>query len=170
MRGITRVIIVGLVALVAIATPLPAFAHVTVSDGEKGGILHIDPDDNPVVGAPATLYLNVEGFDHAIESASLDVMLGTAHLDTVELDVDESTLSATYTFPNPGTYTLGFTITSDGEETEFTYDRDVAGDTYGSFHPWALALLVAASVGVGVLVILAIMNRKAIATNSVSKH
>lgn len=170
ISGIAAVMVAGFLLL----PTMTAYAHVTVSDDQgKGGVLHFDPDDNPKAGEVTTIYFDLEGIDHALEKATLDIRLGSAHLATVPLAVDSSELTSTYTFPEAGTYRLTFTVESGGENSVFDYERDVTGDSSETFllsRPWALALLMGASAGLGVLVVVFVVRRAQIADQSGSKH
>lgn len=44
-----------LTLLVAAGFSLPVYAHVLRTDGSIGAVLHIDPNDDPIAGQPATL-------------------------------------------------------------------------------------------------------------------
>lgn len=45
-----------LLVVVGIALALPAAAHVLVTDGSVGTVLHVSPDDNPIVGQPTSFF------------------------------------------------------------------------------------------------------------------
>ncbi len=47
---------VFILALVMVFTPSFAAAHVLSTDGSVGAVMHIDPEDDPIIGAPATFF------------------------------------------------------------------------------------------------------------------
>ncbi len=88
-----------------------AVAHTLENTGGIGGILHIDPDDDPIVREPAILHFALSD-EHNLFNAqqcvcTLIVSRGDESLGSFPMvapAIDQ--LELTYTFPQPGVYTL----------------------------------------------------------------
>lgn len=171
-----KIILVGIVVLVLALFPVRhTYAHVLSTNGtdSSAALLHIMPDDNPTVGKEATLYFDLQGFgDETIKQVILDITNSGKLVDTVTLTLSGSTASGSYTFQHAGTYQLALHVHTSDDTHEFSFAQAVtsAGEQANiGQYPWALALLVVASMGVGVLTMLFVVNRKAIAAYSVMK-
>lgn len=46
--------------LLVFALPQTASAHVLQTDGSIGAVLHVDPDDNPIIGEKATFFFDLK--------------------------------------------------------------------------------------------------------------
>lgn len=145
-----------------------ASAHVLIKDksGTKGAILHIQPDDDPIAGEPATLY-----FDMQNKNANT-VQLTIANDNTKEVTTLKpaktkgSLVTLTYTFPAQGIYTLTFATTSGSETHTFkTHQRVSRGVASGSItksYVWAEALLLGSGVATIILATTFVRERRAI--------
>lgn len=94
-----------------------AFAHVLQTDGTIGGVLHIDPNDDPVAGEVSSFFFDLK--DTANKFTLSDCICKIA-LTSGKKTVYETTLSTdpffTYTFPDPGVYTLTLQGTSANQQ------------------------------------------------------
>lgn len=112
------------------------FAHETTTNGSASVFIHIDPDDNPKPGEPATLFIDVRNKEKGFSIENCDCVLtigqeGTV-LSTTSLvpSGDSSTydvMSVPFTFPKNGTYDIGVdgTPKTPGTFTPFSTDYDV---------------------------------------------
>lgn len=164
---------VGLIVLAvcSMAVAPPALAHVLIMDdtGTKGAILHITPDDNPIAGEPAALYLDIQ--DGAKSSANLTVEDTNGTAETVEARVDGSLAVFAYTFPAQGVYRLTFRVGMDAQAYSFSHTQRVSrGITASALQPpryvWAEAVLFTSGVGIVVLGTIIFNRRKSIAAQS----
>jgi hypothetical protein len=94
----------------------PALAHDLVRDGDVGALLHIEPDDNPIVGKanPTWFEVNQRG-GRAVTTTNCDCVLnvyagsvkpGAKPVATLPVKTSGRRLGASVTFPNDGAYTL----------------------------------------------------------------
>ena len=94
--------------------PLPASAHILKTDGQIGAILHVDPDDDPFIGQPASLYFELKDTSGQFSAANCTCQVDIA-TDGKSLVKQPGTPSTTngigfsYTFPSAGVYTLTLT-------------------------------------------------------------
>ncbi|MBI3627518.1 MAG: hypothetical protein HY220_02085 [Candidatus Sungbacteria bacterium] len=83
-----------------------ASAHVLKSDGVIGADLHIEPDDDPYVGAPATLYLDFKDLSGKFLLDQCDCRMSIS-LDNSQLyEASLVSFTASYTFAKPASYLL----------------------------------------------------------------
>jgi hypothetical protein len=121
LKIICAIIVPFFLVLVFLAC-LPVFraeAHVLETDGPINATLHIDPDDDPVAGEPASLHLYVESgtstldltkCDCAVELASGEQALFSGNTQTsIGMWVSGGDTEFSYTFPSKGVYTLVLT-------------------------------------------------------------
>lgn len=153
----------------------PAYAHVLITDqtGTNGAILHIVPDDDPVAGQEATLFLDVqsEPVDSPNAQVKLTVKDEEGRESTVDPQVNGSLITARYTFPAQGMYELTYVIDTSDNSYSFQDTRRVTrgvapGKMDQSNHAWAEASLVAGSLGLATLFIVAFNRRRDIAAQS----
>jgi hypothetical protein len=50
-------------------------AHITVSDGDVDVFVHIDPDDQPIPGEPATFFISIDDQKHTFDIKKCDCAL-----------------------------------------------------------------------------------------------
>lgn len=99
------------IACIGNISPAYVLAHETQSDGEIGAILHIDPNDDPVAGEPATLYFEFTDMREKLNLNSCDCKVVIKKGDSELLNqkfgaADGSSVSAVvnYNFPEAGIY------------------------------------------------------------------
>lgn len=179
MRFGVRVRAIGVTVIAAVFASLAfshsASAHVLITDTSetKGAILHIAPDDSPIAGQQATLFLNTQ---NALLTKKSNVSLTitnttTRASDTVKVTSADDMAIADYTFPTQGVYALVFRFAAEGIDYEFSHTQRIsrgvmAGTVTTERHQWAEMLLVGSVVGAGALVIIVVNRRKEIARQS----
>ena len=116
-----------------------ASAHVLKTDGSIGAIMHIDPDDDPIAGSPATFFFELKDKDGKFKGADCNCQVAivqngqqlyTAPLFQAGQTVDINTPVFSFTFPEEAVYQVVFTgkpITA-GEFQTFTLNYDVRVD------------------------------------------
>ncbi len=132
-----------LLTLLALTLGPAALAHEMVHDGSVGGMLHIEPDDNPLVGTanPTWFELTLRGgapLTTGTCACTLSVYAGTYKpgakaLSTPPLKLDRGREVAAVTFPKVGAYTLVLTgkPKSGTAFAPFTLQWVVRADTAG---------------------------------------
>lgn len=167
---------VVLLAAVATATlfSLPAHAHVMVRDttGSAGAILHIVPDDDPIAGKQATLYLDMQQNIEGTSTVALTIANDqTGDEISIETNRDKSLVTAKYTFPSQGIYHLRYQVISTTNTYVFEETTRVSRGVATSpqilpRYTWAEALLFVCAVLFAIAFIVAFNRRKLIAKHS----
>lgn len=113
MKPITLLRTLPLLATLVIPA---ALAHEIARDGNVGGLIHIEPDDAPLVGKPnpASFEVNQRGGRPVLLSGCAcrlsiyagGVRPGARPASTPKLSQGKGELQATLTFPAAGAYTL----------------------------------------------------------------
>lgn len=141
-------------------------AHVLITDHTNtiGAVLHINPDDDPVAGESATLFLDPQISEKVIDSMQLTIR----NADGTETVVDDS---YTYVFPAQGLYELTFAVNSSGYNYIFTHTQLVSrGVSTGSLdkptYMWAEVLVLMAVIGFALLIVFILNYRKEIKAQS----
>ncbi len=108
-----RIIILALASLACVYTllPIPVAAHVLKVDGTIGAVLHIDPEDDPIIGQPAHLYFNISDTDKKFHPDNCTCLLTIANnnskiLFKSGLVIAGDALEAQTIFPEPNIYTI----------------------------------------------------------------
>ncbi|HEX8763338.1 MAG TPA: hypothetical protein VF733_06315 [Candidatus Saccharimonadales bacterium] len=90
--------------------PGTAAAHVLISDESRpiGAILHITPDDDPIAGEQSSIAFTMEGraVSKKTHAFTLQVIDDQERAVYVPIQVNDSTATATYTFPRQGAYEI----------------------------------------------------------------
>lgn len=165
--------LISAVLLGLIASPA-TFAHVLITDttNTKGAVLHLTPDDDPIAGQPATLYLDVQDLQvNKNGDASLVIRASDGSETKIIPRSSGALFTATYTFPTQGVYLLTYIIQADAQTYTFTQSQRVSRGVSSqamasSNYPWAQIVLVATGVSALLLVLLIVNRRKAIAQYS----
>lgn len=106
---------VGLIAIAATLTlPMGAHAHDTAASGPVRSTIHVDPDDSPVIGQPATIEVQLkrdgQPFNLTECQCTLTIIKNRTTLTSLPLPPPStpSVWSAIvpFTFPGKDTYTL----------------------------------------------------------------
>ncbi len=167
--------------IIALLTPLYLFipinsasAHVLITDetNTKGAILHIIPDDDPIAGEQATLYFDAQNqLIQADSSVTLTIKDENGNEKEVETKIDDSLVTANFTFPEQGVYNVTYAVVSNGNTHVFNQSQRVSRglantDQVGQTYAWAESLLVASGISFAFLFIVAFNRRKDIARQS----
>jgi hypothetical protein len=113
MRRLAAALLPGL--LLALLLPLPAFAHQLATDNQMGVVMHIDPQDDPIAGKPATIFLEFKDKSTAFTLSDCDCKLAVSANNT-QLYAENllqsgtgsnaSEASVSYTFPQRDAYAI----------------------------------------------------------------
>lgn len=136
----------NLLFLALALTTSGALAHEIARDGNVGGLLHIEPDDAPVVGTPNAFYFEVNqkgGRPVLLSQCSCALQVyagsggaGAKPLSTPQLVQAKGELTGRLNFPRPGAYTLVLS------------GQPKAGATFGKFSlSWVVRADVAGTGG-----------------------
>jgi len=109
-----RIILICIGLIVFGAMAHHALAHVLKSDGDIGAVVHIDPEDDPIVGQPATFFFD---FKDRTNKFSLGACTCTASITNRGQEVFSAPLAGVgsgselspffqYTFPEKSLYTV----------------------------------------------------------------
>lgn len=157
-----------------------AQAHVLVTDttGKIGGVLHINPDDDPIAGQPSTLFFDIQNstFSSHAHQVTVDITDDKGTSTSPSFSVTGSSVLITYTFPTQGVYTI--TLKADANEVTqvhnhtFIHTQRVTRGTTGSAidtpqYAWAELLLIGGACSLAALTIVAVNRRTDIARYSV---
>lgn len=123
--------------------PFAGSAHTLESDQTIGAVMHITPDDNPIVGQPATLVFTMSDKANLFNAqecvCTLIVKKGETELVTLDLNSTSlDKLETTYTFPESGMYSLSlkglykYDVTFETFELEFDLNVDRTEATAGT--------------------------------------
>ena len=88
----------------------PVAAHVLKTDSTIGAVIHIDPEDNPIVGQPATFYLTfrdtTERFTMSECDCQANILQAGRSIQMLPVELGDSSQEGTiaYTFPARGVY------------------------------------------------------------------
>ncbi len=95
--------------------PRLAFAHILVSDKNIGAVLHIDPEDDPIIGQPTNFFFEFKDKEHKFTPANCDCtvfileagkIIATQPLFQNNTSSQLTTATLTYTFPQKDVYTI----------------------------------------------------------------
>jgi hypothetical protein len=139
-----------------VCKPNAATAHILVMDSTEqvGAVVHITPDDDPIAGEPASIYMDIQGA--AISDQSHEYSFTVTDVSGAEVSLPiaaaGSTVSIGYAFPQQGHYRLTLTATPKIGTTTQSYtfsfgQRVTRGVAYGVIrkpqHPLAEGILIA---------------------------
>jgi hypothetical protein len=91
--------------LALVFIPAPASAHVLKVDGTIGAVLHIDPNDSPEAGTPASIFFDLKDSSgkFSIEKCACAVTITEGDKTVFNRNLI-SLAAVTYTFPEIGLY------------------------------------------------------------------
>lgn len=163
------IVIAMLASTVVFASRAEAHVLITDEDGNRGAILHIIPDDDPIAGEPSQLYFDMQS--NGQSEVRLVVTDEEGKQTNVPTKADGALVTATYTFPVQGMYLLKYTVASDGKTHHYEHTQRVSrGETNSVLERptflWAQALLVLSIVGIVMLLIVAFNKRHEILAQS----
>jgi hypothetical protein len=164
--------LVGL-ALLWLVLPGPANAHVLVPDATKttGAVLHITPDDDPVIGEPSQLFFDIQRAAATSQTHAFTVKIVNDRDEetVVPIQVNGNAISAAYSFPYAAVYSVQL-IAEPLDTTQPTLrfvhaqrvTRGGTGLSESKAHTWAEAGLWASLVTTCALMIVGYNHRKEI--------
>lgn len=166
---------VASLVVAAVCFSAQASAHVLIKDSVSGAgsILHVNPDDDPIAGEPASLFFDIRG--NAIDSDSVSKLTITdaqGKVVAVKTETRGSGISATYVFPTQGQYSLqlnisqGDTLTHRFVQSQRVSRGIIGGVSTDKSYPLAEIGILATAVGAGLTAIIAFNRRQAINTYS----
>lgn len=147
---------------VIVSSPHYALAHTLKSDGTVGAVLHISPDDDPVVGKQSELVFELQDsankFEMAMCLCTLSIEQGGERIFTEQLsNTRESLQSVAYSFPEKGVYTIiieGSSHHKTFPSFKLSYDirveKESAGNSSQATSTWSIYSLV---IGIPLLII-----------------
>lgn len=85
-----------------------ASAHILKIDGTVGGVLHIDPNDEPIAGAPSHLVLDLKDTSgkFSIENCNCTISVVSEGKQIFSGKIGSTTSNTLYTFPSAGIYSV----------------------------------------------------------------
>lgn len=99
--------------LTTLIFPSPLSAHVLETDGSIGAVLHVNPDDSPIIGQPAELYFEIKDrnglFTPQACQCTLTITENNKNIYTQNLIAssdDTSGLGTEFSFPRQNLYQL----------------------------------------------------------------
>jgi len=104
--------------IIAGSAPFFASAHVLKSDGSIGAIIHINPEDNPIVGEPATFFFEFKDKENKFQPSGCDcratIVKSGEELFSENLFANTGTANLntpvfSFTFPEKGIYQVRIT-------------------------------------------------------------
>ena len=143
-------VILCLLFVVVSIVPLLAHAHTLESDGDIGAILHIEPDDDPIIRQPSTLHFDISDRTNKFNAQRCECVLkvtkGLEEVASISLQAPLRTkLQTAYTFPEAGVYSLRLTGSSKDENLfspfSLSYDLRVTRNDSGTTDEWSKFLL-----------------------------
>lgn len=143
-------------------TPI-ANAHVLITDTTEqiGAILHVQPDDDPIAGTEDTLFFDIQNknLPETISNINLTITDAQGKTQVIPTTSRKNTVSAKYTFPAQGLYTLTLSLQSAQTPYQFVHAQRVARGSIPSDESsprfiWAeITLVVTGCVALGLLIL-----------------
>jgi len=91
-------------------TPQSLHAHVLSRDKNVGGVIHIDPEDNPIINKPAHIYIDVKDTTNMFEVANCECFIEIERdgekLAELPVNGSKQSLQTEYIFTEKGIYTV----------------------------------------------------------------
>lgn len=125
----------------------PVFAHVLLTDGSIGATLHIDPEDDPIVGQPSNFYFEFKDKQNLFDPNNCDCRITITSngqkiydQELFNSSVQTSDLNSpvfTYTFPEKNIYLIKITGTpkTPNAFTPFNLEHSLRIDREASAKP-----------------------------------
>jgi len=136
-----------LLVLISGLVPLPVSAHVLKTDGDIGGVLHIDPNDNPTTGSTTTFFFEMRDRHNQFTLTHCDCQVivtenGKQLSSKIPSTLDTQTLTSSFNFPEKAVYqlTLSGKPTSGNTFQPFTLTWSVRVASDGGSSPFATTI------------------------------
>lgn len=88
------------------AVPVTTSAHTLESDGGIGGVLHIQPDDNPIAGVQTSMNIAIKDGAGKFKAQDCNCNYEFKLGDTVAATKVANGTATSYLFPEPGVYNI----------------------------------------------------------------
>jgi hypothetical protein len=106
--------------------PKTTFAHVLESENAFGGVMHINPNDEPVVGSQSTIIFDIKSKDEDFKLSdcvcNIHIIKDKKEVALLPLQIPDpkspNTGTVIYTFASPGDYSLKMTGKPHPDEEE----------------------------------------------------
>lgn len=165
-------VLISLLLLIGVTFPATVSAHVLKTDGNIGVVIHIDPDDDPIVGSPAYFFLDFKDKTGKLDLVNCDCQF-TISENGKEIYSTPATLSGiAFTFQNRDVYQIKITGTPKEagafQDFSMTYDtrvsrildsNGVAPKSWLSAHTWHILTPVIIAV-ITIIIYILIRKRK----------
>lgn len=166
-----------LLVAVAVVLMIPAsvHAHVLIKDQQTGtgAVLHVNPDDDPVAGEPASLFFDIrDGSINTTSQTRLTITDEQEKVAVVPVELAGSSVAAKYVFPRQGAYRIQLIISQNGKPAHtFLHTQRVSRGIIGvgpAARPpiWAEIGLVGTILVAGIVAIATFNRRQDINTYS----
>lgn len=157
--------LIGL-SVVVLSTVVPsgvAYAHFPVEDAKTGlyASFHITPDHDPIAGKQSTITYDFGGSEQSATDYTFLLTIKPIKDEStqVAIDVDAEVVSAHYTFPTRGFYTVNLHAIpkNGGEASDLLYSQRVSRgipqktDSFNGFEVGVIAAVLGLSLTVVVL-------------------
>lgn len=163
------------VAVLVSVSASEGLAHVLITDSSntQGVMLHTIPDDDPIAGKSSLFYFDTQQqlATKQGDIAQLSVRDSDGNITRINTKIDDSLITAAYTFPSQGVYELTLTLKSNGTEYSFTHSQRVTrGITMSALdkpsYLWAEMLVLVGGIGIFLLAVTFASRRKDIIRQS----
>lgn len=114
----------------------PVFAHVLQSNGAIGAVLHIDPEDDPIVGQQASFFFDFKDKQSKFKPENCECTFSISENGKEIYSQALSNSSASYTFTKKGSYKIKISgkpqENADFKPFVLTYDVDTEREANSS--------------------------------------
>ncbi len=125
--------------------PSLALAHTLQTSGSVGAIIHIDPEDDPIIGKPASIYFDLKDTSNKFSIENCTCFLTISLGNSQKLNVPLEHSGNQFTFPERGLYTI--TLSGSPKDTSsfspftLSWDFRITKDSHKSTFPTQLVFL-----------------------------
>jgi hypothetical protein len=147
-----KIIILFAVFGILLSSFSTAQAHFLVTDKDIGGIIHIDPDDNPIIGVKSNIFIDLKDQKNRLKEGGCECVLRVLKNDqevsssSVKIikGKDESLfVSSSFVFPEKAVYTIRLEGKSQQKEFEdfrldfdFYVEKGQGNEWYNYWYIW----------------------------------
>lgn len=175
-----HILIMWLIAYCLLLLPAKTFAHVLETDGPIGAVIHIEPEDDPIVGQQASFFFEFKDKTGKFNGTNCDcqaiiskdgkeLFKGSIYTNTDKPSLDNSSLF--FIFPEKGIYTLTITGTplEEGAFQSFILKEEIRVERTNSqsstnqtsdFFGWHIIHFVVFAGGMIIILILLLVKKK----------
>lgn len=123
----------GMTLLILSLLITPVFAHVLKTDGNVGAVVHIDPEDDPIVGQETTIYFDIKDKSGKFNAENCDCIFIVKKAGNNIFSQPLKGTIGSYNFPEKNIYTLELkgTPKAEGQFDAFTLSYDVRVEREG---------------------------------------